>query len=244
MKPILVLDAYLDDLGGARNLLPRLGDRLAEVARAARTGTAPTEARDFAGILITGSAASLLDPPDWVAPAAELMRSAHVHDVPVLGLCFGHQLLPWSVLGPDRVVRAENPELGFAEIERVGGLDDPMLQGFEPRFTAFESHRDEVRAEGGGLEVLARNAACAVQAFRIPDKPLWGVQFHPEMGAPEIEKLVVERAGQDPSGRLDADALLAARVPTDALGDRIVTNFVAAVDATAARRSVGKSSSA
>ncbi|QDU64965.1 type 1 glutamine amidotransferase [Engelhardtia mirabilis] len=233
MKPILVLDAYLDDLGGARNLEPRLGGRAAEVARVARTGTAPIDATSYAGILITGSSASLLEPPVWVQSAAELMRSAAANDVPVLGLCFGHQLLAHALLGPDRVVLAEVPELGFVEIERRGGALDPILEGFDRRFTAFESHRDEVRPRGDEVEILAANAACAVQAFRIPGQPLWGVQFHPEMGQDEIRALIRQRAAQDTSGRFDADGLLAAAVDTDALGDRIVANFLEQVDARA-----------
>ena len=226
MKPILVLDAYLDDLGGARNLLPRLGDRLVEVVRAARTGECPVEAEAYAGILITGSAASLLDPPAWIAPASELMRSAAAKDVPVLGLCFGHQLLAYALFGPDRVVRAATPELGFVEIERADDRDDPVLDGFAQHFTAFESHRDEVMPRPREVQVLAANAACAVQAFRVPGKPLWGVQFHPEMGSDEIRNLIRERAAQDETGRFDAEGLLDAAVDTAVLGDRIVANFL------------------
>lgn len=234
MKPILVVDAYFDPAGGAHNLVGRLGERPYAVVRPVHDGRFPTDAGAYAGILITGSAASVRDPHPWLLPAAELVRDAARRGVPVLGLCFGHQLIAHALLGPDRVVLAATPELGFETVERTeASAADPILAGVEDRFLTFESHRDEVRPRSGELTILASNAACAVQAFRVGDQPIWGVQFHPEMGPSEIRALIAERVAQDTGGRFDADALVAEIVDTGALGDLIVANFLEQVEACA-----------
>ena len=223
MKPLLVVDAYLDPKGGAFNYLSRFGERPAEVVRVAHE-PCPTSAEPYAALFVTGSGASVVEPTPWVEAAADLMRDAAERRVPVLGICFGHQLLPYAHFGADHVRRTATPELGWVEIER--SADHPLLEGYERRFTAFESHRDEVVAVGDELDVFAANADCAVQAFQVRGLPHYGVQFHPEMALPEIEALIEERAAQDTSGRFDAGSLLGARLNTDRLGDRLIANFL------------------
>jgi GMP synthase-like glutamine amidotransferase len=224
VKPILVIDAYLDPRGGAHNYLPRLADREVQVAAVAH-GPCPTSAAGYSAIFISGSGASVVDPAPWVGTAAALVRDAAAERVPVLGVCFGHQLIPYALWGAGSVRRTATPELGWCAIERT--RDDALLAGFSNEFTAFESHRDEVVAGLGALEVLARNEACAVQAFQVRDHPLWGVQFHPEMGLEEIEALIVERAGEPQGADFDAAALLQAKRDTRELGDRLFANFLA-----------------
>ncbi|MEO0649598.1 MAG: gamma-glutamyl-gamma-aminobutyrate hydrolase family protein [Planctomycetota bacterium] len=223
MKPLLVVDAYLDPKGGAHNYLPRFGDRPAEVAPIAHAAC-PTSAEPFSAIFVTGSGASVCAPTPWVEAAAALMRDAAEREVPVLGICFGHQLLPYALFGASHVRKAPTPELGWVEIERT--REHPLLEGYGPRFTAFESHRDEVLLVDDELEVFARNEACAVQAFQVRGLPHYGVQFHPEMGLGEIEALIAERTGESEGAGFDAETLLAAKRDTRELGDRIVANFL------------------
>lgn len=227
MKPLLIVDAYLDPKGGAHNYLPRLGERPAEVAAIAH-GPCPTSAAPYSGIFVSGSGASVCAPSPWVDAAAGLLRDAAEREVPVLGVCFGHQLLPYALFGPSHVRRTPTPELGWVEIERT--VDHPLLEGFDPRFTAFESHRDEVLLVDDELDVLARNADCAVQAFQVRGLPHYGVQFHPEMGLGEIEALIAERTGEAEGAGFDAAALLAAKTDTTRLGDRLVANFLSLTD--------------
>ncbi len=220
-RPYLILDAYLDELGGAQNLVPRLGGLESVVVRAAKGEALPRTAEGLAGILVTGSAASMREPPEWALAGLELTRDALARGVPFLGLCFGHQLLACAAAGPDAVVLAERPELGWVEIERAAGA--PLIGDQPERFTAFESHRDEVRAGLPGLEVFAHNAACAVQGFQVSGRPAFGVQFHPEMGLEETTELIAERAAGAPERIAE---LSAARCDTDLLGDQIVERFV------------------
>src|SRR5215210_358678 len=102
-----------------------------------------------------------------VVEELELIGAAVEKNVPVLGLCFGGEVLS-SVLG-GRVERAPVPELGWREIE----TDDP---GTIPAGPWLEWHYERFTTPPGAVE-LARTAD-AVQAFRLG--PHLGVQFHPE----------------------------------------------------------------
>ena len=115
-----------------------------------------------------------------VVAELELVGAAVEKDVPVLGLCFGGEVLS-AVLG-GRVERAPVPELGWREIE----TDDP---GAIPSGPWLEWHYERFTTPPGAVEVA--RTADAVQAFRLG--PHLGVQFHPE----STVEIVADWAGAD-----------------------------------------------
>jgi GMP synthase-like glutamine amidotransferase len=115
-----------------------------------------------------------------VVAELELVGAAVENDVPVLGLCFGGEVLS-AVLG-GRVERAPVPELGWREIE----TDDP---GAIPSGPWLEWHYERFTTPPGAVEVA--RTADAVQAFRLG--PHLGVQFHPE----STVEIVADWAGAD-----------------------------------------------
>ncbi len=223
MRPILVLDAYLDERGGAHNFERLLAGRALHSVRLVH-GEVPRDVRDYSGVLVSGSAASVLEPPPWLEPAAALLRRALQHGRPVLGICFGHQLLAEAAFGPGSVRRAAWSELGWVDVERVDA--DPLLDALPRRFTCFASHFDEVRELEGGMRVLARSARCAVEAFRVDGAAAWGVQFHPEMEGPECEQLV--RASLERHAHLPQEpaTVLARASDASLLGHALLSRFV------------------
>lgn len=223
MLPILILDAYLDQLGGARSFQRLLGGRPAQVLRTTRDPL-PRDASAFSAILMSGSAASLLAPPTWVAPTLALLRNSLEHGIPVLGVCFGHQMLAEAAFGAGTVRRASRGELGWIEIVREA--PDPLLDVLPPRFSCFASHLDEVAATPPGMRVLARSEACAVQAFRVEDRPAWGVQFHPEMELEEASALVRSGLREHPHLGGDPEAALTGARDTSSLGHALVERFM------------------
>lgn len=224
MRPILVLDAYLDERGGAHNFERLLGGRPMHAVRLLHEEP-PRDVRDYAGVLVSGSAASVLEPPPWLGPSANLLRRALEHGRPVLGICFGHQLLAEAAFGTGSVRRATWSELGWVEVERIDV--DPLLDVLPRRFACFASHFDEVREGRVGMRVLARSARCAVEAFRVDGAAAWGVQFHAEMERDECEELVRSSLERHPHLPQDPDALLARAIDASSLGQSLLARFAA-----------------
>ena len=226
MKPILLLDCYVEDDYARQNFVPRFGHRPWERVRASSGQNLPPRVSDFAAVVISGSAASVLDPPPWIAPMTALVQDAVNQDVPLMGVCFGHQLLAWAVNGPGSVRLAPLPEVGWLPVEVHG--ESPIFDGFGDEFITFVSHSDEVVA-GEGLTVLARSSQCDVHAFQVNGQRAWGVQFHAEMGPEETESIVRSRAIRHPHLGLDPDIMLANRRDSGPLAERLFSNFFTTV---------------
>jgi GMP synthase (glutamine-hydrolysing) len=98
-------------------------------------------------------------------------------DFPILGICAGHQFMAIHFGGDAQP--AKIPEFGKMEV--FVDEEDELFKGLPRRFTAWESHNDEVTAIPEGFIGLAHSDTCAVQAMKSEDRPLFGLQFHPEV---------------------------------------------------------------
>ena len=146
-------------------------------------GERPPTARELAGIVITGSPASLTAPEPWMEEAIALVRGGFEAGTPVLGVCFGHQVIG-AAFGADVIRNPKGWEMGTWEVELCEpGLSDPLFRDLPTRFAANFSHQDIVDADTvsprNGLRVLAKNTRAEVQAVAAGDA-VRGVQFHPE----------------------------------------------------------------
>jgi GMP synthase (glutamine-hydrolysing) len=133
------------------------------------------EIRDWGarGIILSGGPASVYDSSVPVADKGLLEL-----DVPVLGICYGMQLMA-SLSGGE--VQPGKREYGRAEVRIV--TPDDLFDGFEPqeKVTVWMSHGDHVDSPPAGFETLATTDSLPVAAFKASDRPLYGVQFHPEV---------------------------------------------------------------
>jgi GMP synthase (glutamine-hydrolysing) len=113
----------------------------------------------------------------------------------VLGVCLGVQLLARAAGA--RVERMpDGPEIGWHRVELTdAGVEDPVLGSLPPVFDALQWHHYTYGLPAGAVE-LARSAACT-QAFRLGDA-CWGVQFHPEVTAPQLEDWIVDTSDPPP----------------------------------------------
>ena len=126
------------------------------------------------GFILSGGPASVYTPGAPGLPDYVLERG-----VPVLGICYGMQLLVHRLGG--RVAAAARKEFGPAEVDLMGP-GDPLLGGLGSRhLQVWMSHGDRIEALPPGFEVLARSANSPVAAMGDLERGLYGLQFHPEV---------------------------------------------------------------
>jgi GMP synthase (glutamine-hydrolysing) len=131
------------------------------------------ETFDFDACIVTGSRASVYWDEPWIGALKEYVGDAIERGMPMLGVCYGHQLLA-SVLG-GRVEGMDEYEIGYRTVEHDGEND--LLAGVDPEFTVFTTHSDRVTEAPPGAEVFARNDY-GIHGFRTGH--VFAVQFHPE----------------------------------------------------------------
>ncbi len=150
-------------------------------------GEAPPPLEGFDAVIMTGSPRSVLERETqlWMGRAADFLLEA-AQRVPVLGVCFGHQLLGWK-LGAEVRRNPLGRELGTVEVSVV--RRDPLFADLPEVLHVQATHEDELAQLPPGATLLATNAASPVQAFSHGDR-LRGVQFHPEMNAASIQYCV------------------------------------------------------
>lgn len=201
----------------------RFRDRGLALSRTWReTGLPPDVPAGTAVVLLLGSEWSVARPvaPAVLAAECALVRSAGRAGVPVLGLCYGAQVLAHAYGG--RVSVAANPEVGLVSVETV----DEALVPSGP-WWAFHSDVIEPPADA---RLLARNG-CGVQAFELPGA--LGVQFHPEVRPAVLEEWLqrlpaMAACAGDPSADLVAAAFRRApeaRAAANALVDDFLARF-------------------
>jgi len=153
----------------------------------------------FDGVIMTGSPKSVVDPEPWMDEAAAYLLEA-ARTRPVLGVCFGHQLLA-RALGARVERNPRGREAGTVPVRLTEeGERDPLFAGLASPLLVQQTHEDHVAALPAGATLLAENEMTPVQAFA------WGesvrcVQFHPEFDA-ERSRLLAEVRRE----RLDREA--------------------------------------
>ncbi|MFZ2053291.1 MAG: hypothetical protein WAU81_03745 [Candidatus Aminicenantales bacterium] len=168
-------------------------------------GRFPGLKADFTHFILTGSEASIVEREPWVDDEVEFVREAVAHRYPTLGSCYGHQLLVLALGGPGRVRRCPRPEVGWYPIDII---EKSGLLGEEGTAYAFCSHFDETVGLGTDFRVLASTPGCPIQACELAGRPVWGIQFHPEIDIPDARQFLRSLVGLGlPTSPVFADAL-------------------------------------
>lgn len=167
---------------------------------------------DLDGVVFSGSTASVYDPDhrNWMARQSRLLGRCIDAGIPVLGICFGHQLVNHSLGGS---VEASTFRGRFARLIDVDANDE-LLGGVGPIVPVL--HGDVVTDPGDGMVGIASTEYSEFFCTRHSSAPVWTVQFHPELSA-EIASRLDEFQPEDHSFA-DADA------------DVALENFAAVVD--------------
>ena len=170
MKKVLVLD-----FGGQYNLLVARRVRECGVYCEIKPYTmSMDDIRAFgpAAIIFTGGPATVFEPN---APALD--NAIFELGLPILGICYGQQLMIHQLGGACR--RAEVREYGKVELTHDG--TSLLFDGVEPTSICWMSHGVEVERLSPGFRAIAHTAGCAYAAIENAERKLYGVQFHPEV---------------------------------------------------------------
>jgi GMP synthase (glutamine-hydrolysing) len=145
----------------------------------------------YDGWIITGSASSVIDNHDWIKLLKNKIIYANKYSIPILGICFGHQIIS-SALGGNVVHNDRGWELGSYKIEITeAGLSSKLFNNIELNDYFYFSHEDIVSKLPIGAVELANNSM-GLQSFSVANQ-IFGVQFHPEFTVDIMDQYVKVR---------------------------------------------------
>lgn len=169
MKPILVIDCGSSKVP---DIVMQVKQNGHPVNRIALADIKPEDFEENAGIIISG--APILITKEDPAPHAALLRPLLFVNVPILGICFGHQMLG--------VLHNALPSICMEarEVQDVLLVEtDPLFEGISSPASFRQDHIEAIELPEGFIH-LASSRICMNEAMKHPRKSMWGVQFHPE----------------------------------------------------------------
>ncbi len=122
--------------------------------------------------------------PDSLAGVFDVIRQA---SQPILGVCGGHQQVALAFGAPVGLMERLEPGKGYQGAKRERGYfpidtnGKGIFRDMPKSITVWHSHCDEVKELPEGFEKTASNETCEIQAMQHTQRPIFGVQFHPEL---------------------------------------------------------------
>lgn len=215
MKPLLIIltghapdaiRARLEDFDHWFRLalgLPVQAIRVIDVA----AGSPLPKAAHVRGAVISGSAAMVTDKLPWSEQLAGWIRDAMDVELPMFGVCYGHQLMAHALGGRVGVLPGGR-EISTQDIDVLSpGVNDPLLQGLPTRFAAHTTHLQSVLEVPASTQILARSTRDPHQILRYGPNAV-STQLHPEFSAEVMRAYLRLRAGNLRNESLDVAALL------------------------------------
>ena len=217
MKPILFVrcDA-VDTLGVAPDAMLTSGAEI-EVWDSVNPDASRPDLTDKGGVVLLGSTYNVehAEEQPFIKEVRELTLEAMDREIPFLGICFGAQVLAWSL--DAEIGKAPHREVGFEPMHPdPAAASDPLLGHYRDGDMVFQWHMDTFEPPAGST-MLATGDRVRNQAFRTGDRT-WGVQWHFEIDRPELEfwldtfsregDLVAEWGKSTEDVRAEADAYM------------------------------------
>jgi len=191
--PGKLVDAYPRYPDMFASLLSPWGQELAYESVGLLDGEVLPEASACEAILITGSPFGVYDSPPWMDPLRGFIREAHAARIPMVGVCFGHQVIA-DALGGE-----------VAKSEKGWGIGRHTYQITQPRewmgearqeISLSASHQDQVLTPPAGAITLARSAHTNHAMLEYRDAPVITIQGHPEFSDQYASALWEARRGK------------------------------------------------
>lgn len=152
----------------------------------------PNDDPSVIGVILSGSPYSVHDPE-----AFKVDLSQFIGRVPVLGICYGAQFISHTLGG--KVEKTDTREYGRAKLQYFD-TENPLFKGFETNSQVWMSHGDTITAIPDEFHMIASTADVKYAAYASTKRPIWAVQFHPEVyhtvqGAELLRNFVVDICG-------------------------------------------------
>lgn len=187
-------------------------------------GELPKNFYGINGVIITGSAKEVYENEIWIDKTMELVREIKAEKIPLLGICFGYQLIA-KVFGGEVQKNPKGREIGTCMISLLrNARNDELFTGVPAQIKVQESHISAVVILPKNAKLLAKNKY-GIQAFRISNESIWGVQFHPEVTPDNLRKVIRFRQNILAEEGLDAQKIHDAVQPT-VEAQQILQNFL------------------
>jgi GMP synthase (glutamine-hydrolysing) len=190
-------------------------------------------ARSPAAIILSGGPKSV-----HVEGAPILDPAIYDLGVPILGICYGAQLIAQQLPGGE-VGRGMRGEYGRASLT-ITATDSRLLAGQPPEQDVWMSHFDAVVAPPDGFRATARTADAPMAVLENPDRNIWGVQYHPEVvhtpfGMDVLKRFVLELAHCEPTWTMDSIIDTQVAIVREKVGqDRVICALSGGVDSAVA----------
>lgn len=185
------------------------------------------DASAFSVAIITGSWAMVTDRLDWSEHTAAWARALILAGAPLLGVCYGHQLMAHAMGGVVDYMPGGREQGTFPVSLTAAGRMDPLLRTLPSPFMAHLSHAQGVLVAPDGAAVLGRSVRDANQILRYGPDTL-SFQFHPEFTVDILRAIMAgHRPGAAAQDAHVPDSVHAARETplTRALMQRFVARF-------------------
>ncbi len=168
---------------------------------------------DVPGVIVSGSPAMVTDREPWSERTGAWLREVIARGVPVLGICYGHQLIA-QALGGEVQDNPSGRQMGTIDVTLSQAAEtDALFAGLGPTLHVPVSHRQVVVRLPEGATLLGQAAHDPNHVARFADNA-WGVQFHPEFDARIVRGYIDARREQLAAEGLDAQALSDAATDT------------------------------
>ena len=143
------------------------------------TEAVPEEGKEYSHIILSGSGADFEGA--WQARESSLIRWAHENDIPLLGVCYGHQMIVKTLYGAGCLGPMDKANYRWHRIRSE--RDDEIFGKAGCEYSVFSHHFWEVKEiPESDVEVFASSSRCRISGIRIRNKKMWGLQCHFEIG--------------------------------------------------------------
>lgn len=145
-------------------------------------GQFPETLKGYDGIFLSGSPHGAYEDVPFILREHDLIREAEELEIPMLGICFGSQILASALCGRDQVFRRTSCEIAYKDLPLTeAARTDKLCRDLVDSAYMFVWHNDEVKAAHPDMTILAYSDDCPNHIWRYKDTDIWGIQGHPEV---------------------------------------------------------------